>query len=232
MMQRGRLDRHNRRSSPEPAALATSFARAQLQPHEGSTAQPHEASQPQLTSQQQQALRAARRAFSLANKQHLGAQQSQHESQQPQLGSQHESAQPQLGSAAQPHEGSAAQPHETSQPQHGSQQHALRAARRAFILANKPHLGAQQSQQGSQHDIAQPQLGSQAIAQPQAGSLAQPQPKNAFAFPAKASARASDNREERTIGRLLNRKGNTFCRSVGVRASRSRLTRIGMAPMR
>jgi len=106
---------------------------------------------------------------------------------QPQLGSQQASAHPQLG----------------SQQLLQQLRAALRAARRARILANRPHRGglqqeSQQSsahpQEGSQELSAQPQLGSQQLsAHPQLGSQPQPPsiPKNAFAFEALLSAMAT-----------------------------------------
>jgi hypothetical protein len=137
--------------------------------------------------------------------QHGSQHESQHEASQPQLGSAqpHEgsAAQPQVGSAAQPHDGSAAQPQLASQqPQLGSQ-HACFAAHLARRRANKPGFSQQLVAHGSQHDISQPQLGSQAEAQPQLGSAAQPQPpsmpKNANAFPALDSAMATPSVDSR-----------------------------------
>lgn len=83
-----------------------------------------------------------------------GEQQS---SAQPHEGSQpHEaSAQPHDGSTAQPQLGSAAQPQLASQHE-GAQQ--CFAARRAFRREKRQHFFG--AQQGSQHDGAQPQLGS------------------------------------------------------------------------
>jgi hypothetical protein len=101
----------------------------------------------------------AKQPFFLQHGSQHGSQQ--HESAQPHEGSQQLDAQPQLGSQqleAQPQLGSQqleAQPHAGSQ-----HSQACLQALRAFIRANKPGFLQHGSQQGSQQDISQPQLGS------------------------------------------------------------------------